>query len=199
MNDISVLTAGDTRTFEMLEWRAPAALEEHTLYASDGRAALCAAPIEPGAADAWLRWAWVKNGAPLRLWQELLEAQSTRLRALHVHALWCADLRGSWLLHALRERGFRRVDEVVTYEAPAEFGAAADCRGDVEFADVAERDFAALDALDRRAFAAPWRYPESVLRSACEQLPIFLAARVDGRAVGYAAAAIHDGANCCRR
>lgn len=192
MNGIPALTAGDARTFEMLEWRTAAALEEHTMRTPDGRAALCAAPIAPGAADAWVRWAWVQDGAPLRLWQELLEAQSARLRALHVHALWCADLRGSWLLHALRERGFRRVEEVVTYEAPAEFGAAADCRGDVEFGDVGDRDFAALDGLDRRAFAAPWRYPEAVLRAAQAQLQIFLAARVDGRAVGYVAAAVHD-------
>jgi ribosomal protein S18 acetylase RimI-like enzyme len=190
MTGIPVLAAGDARTFEMLEWRSADALAEHVMHAHDDRASLCVAPLALGAADAWVRWAWVQDGAPLRLLHEILDAQALRLRTLHVRAMWCVDMRGSWLLHALRERGFRRVDEVVTYEASTA-AASAGSIADMEIVDVAESDLFMLSEVDARAFAAPWRYPQPVLRAARAQVQIFAAARVVDRLVGYVLAVVH--------
>lgn len=182
----AALHAG-ARAFDLLEWRSPEQLAPHTSYAAGHLAGLCVAPLDPGSPDAWLRWAAVHDGAPLRLLQELIDAQVIRLRAEHVRAIWAVDLRGSWLNHALRERGFGKVDEIVTYEL-TDSGAARRMNGQVPIVAAVEAHIDALASIDARAFAAPWRYPAFVLSAALSELDaasVFGVATGAGRPIGY--------------
>ena len=189
----AVLHAG-ARTFDLLEWRSREDLVPHTLYAAGQFAGLCIAPLEHGASDAWLRWAAVQDGAPLRLLQELVDAQAIRLRGDRLRTIWAVDVRGSWLNHALRERGFGKVDEIVTYEL-ADPGAARRPKGDVPIVTASESHIDALVAVDARAFAAPWRYPGFVLRAALSTLDaasVFAVAISADQPIGYVFAIARD-------
>jgi len=182
----AALHAG-ARAFDLLEWRSREHLTPYTSFAAGHLAGLCIAPLEEGAPDAWLRWAAVHDGAPLRLLQELIDAQVIRLRGDQLRTIWAVDLRGSWLNHALRARGFGKVDEIVTYELTDQ-GAAQLMNGQAPIVEAVEAHIAALASVDARAFAAPWRYPAFVLSAALSALDaasVFAVATGAGRPIGY--------------
>ena len=138
-----------------------------------------------------MRWAALQDGMPLRVLLELLATRIDGLRRAHVRALWCVDMKGGWLNHALRERGFRRVDEIVTFEHRDGFVCPAVPAG-CALMDVDGAHLDALAVLDVRAFAPQWHYPAFVLRAARVDLGWFRIAWVDGAPAGYLCASLQD-------
>jgi GNAT superfamily N-acetyltransferase len=174
------------RAFDFAEWCTAEQLAPHVSHAAAQRASLCVAPLDDGAVDAWLRSAVVENGAPVRLLHELIAQQRSRLHALGVRSIWAVDVRGSWLVHALREHGFRKVDEIVTYEIDDAVEIAALSASDRNcVAPTCAQHVRELAAIDALAFAPPWRYPEFVMQHAAKAAAVCAVWRETDRPVGY--------------
>lgn len=171
-------------------------LGDNVLTSADGAAGMCLAPVQPGSTAAWLRWAAVRDGAPVsRLLGELLDAHIERLHPLGARALWCVCVRGSWLTRPLRDNAFAKVDEIVTLEHRQRAGKQAAPRHvpGLVLRDCAVSDLPVLARIDHDAFEMQWRYPEAVLHRVHERVRVFTVGELDGRPVAYQCATLDEG------
>lgn len=179
------------RVFEQLDWWPVEQMLDHIQSVDD--AGLCVVPIGPEAEVAWLRWAAVRDGvsatAPMR---ELIERQSERMAAAGVSSIGCVCPRLSWLRLYLADNGFRRTDAIVTLTKESAMIQAAD--SDATLRPCVGNDLAALEMLDRAAFAAPWRYSVELLQRAMDVGALIEVALLDGRHAGYVCGKRYDDA-----
>jgi GNAT superfamily N-acetyltransferase len=161
--------------FEQFDWQPLAELLPHIVIAPDGAAGMCVVPVfdDAGRAEvAWLRWAAQHDRVgSARALAGVVEAQTTRLRALGIDAIWAICRRGEWIGRALRDTalGFRKADEIITLDHRAPLVESVMLNpppDDIVFKTAGDGALAAIAELDARAFASPWRYTRPVLARA---------------------------------
>jgi ribosomal-protein-alanine N-acetyltransferase len=101
-------------------------------------------------------------------------------------------MRGNWLHTLLRDYGFVKADEIITMDQRAT-PQVLDIAAAPVLRDWRAADLSAVAAIDRAAFAAPWRYPLPVLERMIARAQVTCVAQLDAEIAAYLSASLDRG------
>jgi ribosomal-protein-alanine N-acetyltransferase len=139
---------------------------------------------------AWVRLAAVGPDMDVGQWLDVsLPPILRHLRAQNVHELaWMDD--GEWARPSLEAWGFRAMTEVMTLSKTDRTVPPVGPR-DVRLRPANESDFAALAAIDRKAFVPAWWRSEGSMRRRAATASRFSVVERRGEVIGYAERELH--------
>ena len=139
---------------------------------------------------AWVRLAAVGDHLDVGQWMDLsLPPIISHLRTLEVRELAWMD-HGEWAWRSLERRGFQPRAEVITLRKTDHAVPTVD-PPPIALRPASDADFAAIAAIDRRAFAPAWWRSEDSLRRRAAMASRFTVAERGDDVIGYAERELH--------
>lgn len=167
------------------QWEAHLAKKGFFVVEMDGciEGALLATPDQSPVA--WVRLAAVSDALGLGQWLDVsLPPVLRHLRALKVRQLAWMDC-GGWARPSLETRGFCPLTEVITLTKADRTTPKVNAPS-ITLRPASSGDFAALAAIDRRAFSPPWWRSEVSMRRRATRASRFTVAERGDAVIGYA-------------